>query len=79
MRLYSKLILIIALAAGIQRFAPPSAWGADAWFAFRCHAADVLGDGELTERMVEEYYLQMHAPEEPIEENIELELVLAAG
>lgn len=79
MRLYSKLILMILTFAGIQYYAPPSAWGGEAWFALRCHAAHVLGDAALAEHLVDEHYREIHPPEEQIEQNIELELVLAAG
>ena len=56
MRLYAKLVTMILVFAGIQHFAPPAAWGRDAWFALRCHAADMLGDEALSANLVDEYY-----------------------
>jgi len=56
MRLYSKLLLMVVIFASIQHFAPPSAWGGEAWFAMRCHAAHLLGDHVLAEELVDEYY-----------------------
>ena len=56
MRLYAKLLSMIFVFAAIQVFAPPSAWGRDAWFTLRCHAASVLGDDDLSARLVDEYY-----------------------
>jgi hypothetical protein len=57
MRLYTKLLTMILLFAAIQHVAAPSrAWSRDAWFAFRCQAADMLGDEALAANLVDEYY-----------------------
>jgi len=57
MRLYAKLLSMILVFAAIQRVAAPScAWSRDAWFAFRCQAAEVLGDDALAANLVDEYY-----------------------
>ena len=78
MRLYSKLILMILVFGGIQHFAPPSAWGAEAWFTIRCHAANVLGDEKLAADLVDEYYRDHHRIDE-VRQNIEIELHLASA
>jgi hypothetical protein len=56
MRLYAKLVSMILVFAAIQHFAPPHAWGGDAWFALRCHAAEMMGDEALAADLVDEYY-----------------------
>ena len=77
MRLYCKLLLMIVLAGGLQHFAPPSAWGGEAWFALRCYCANALGDRALAERLVEEHYQEIHSDEEEIQLRLEIELALA--
>jgi hypothetical protein len=79
MRLYSKLLLMILVCAGIQHFAPPSAWGGEAWFTIRCHAAAVMGDEKLAAQLVDEYYLENHSVDNEARLNIEIEYKLAAG
>jgi len=79
MRLYSKLLLMILAFAGIQHFAPPSAWGGEAWFTIRCHAAAMLGDEKLAEQLVDEYYHAHHSIDDEAHLNIEIEYRLAAG
>ena len=57
MRLYAKLLTMILLFGAMQHVAAPTcAWSRDAWFAFRCQAADMLGDEALSARLVDEYY-----------------------
>src|SRR5262245_57775283 len=58
MRLYAKLFVMIQIFAGIQYFAPPSAWGGEAWLLLRCLAADVSGDEKLAAQLVDEDYQQ---------------------
>ena len=77
MRLYCKLLLMILVCAGIQHFAPPSAWGGEAWFTIRCHAAAVMGDDQLAEQLVDEYYHEHHTIDDEARMNIEIELCLA--
>jgi hypothetical protein len=71
MRLYTKLLVMILLTGAFQHFAPPSAWGGDAWFMIRCHAANVMGDKRLAAQMVEEHYRTIRSVAE--EELIEIE------
>ena len=78
MRLYSKLVLMVLVFAGIQHFAPPSAWGGEAWFTLRCHAAHVLGDEELAAELVDEYYRENHTVQDDARQSIEIEFCLAA-
>src|SRR5688572_14511755 len=77
MRLYTKLLLMIVVFAGIQHFAPPSAWGGEAWFALRCHAANLLGDSALAEQLVDEYYTANHSVDRELQLKIEIECTLA--
>ena len=79
MRLYSKLLVMILAFGAIQHFAPPSAWGGDAWFALRCHMAQVLGDDRLARDLVDEYYHQQRTIDDTARDNIEIEIRLAAG
>jgi hypothetical protein len=79
MRLYCKLILMILAFATMQHFAPPSAWGGEAWFAIRCHAAHVMGDEALAAQLVDEYYRSNRSMDDDARQNIEIELRLAAG
>jgi len=79
MRLYSKLFLMILAFAGIQHLAPPSAWGGEAWFALRCHAANVLGDEKLAAELVDEYYHKNHTIVDEADLNIEVEMRFAAA
>ena len=82
MRLYSKLFLMIALACAVQRFAPPSEWGGEAWFALRCHMANVTGNHKLQMRLVDEYYHRNHTVDDEARLNIAAEMayhVAAAG
>ena len=79
MRLYGKLLVMILLAGALQHYAPPSAWGGDAWFALRCHMATVMGDEALAAQMVEEHYQAVHCPAREMQLNLEIELTLAAG
>ena len=65
--------------AGIQHSAPPSAWGGEAWFAIRCHAANLLGDEELAAQLVDEYYLANHSIEREVELNIAIECQVAVA
>jgi hypothetical protein len=73
MRLYTKLVLMVLVFAGIQHFAPPSAWGGEAWFTIRCHAAHVLGDKKLAADLVDEYYRENRRIDE-VRHNIEIEI-----
>ena len=79
MRLYSKLLLMILVFGSIQHFAPPSAWGAEAWFAIRCHAANLLGDEKLAAQLVDEYYLANHSIERDMQLKIDIECQLAVA
>ena len=79
MRLYAKLFVMILIFAGIQYFAPPSAWGGEAWFALRCHAANVLGDEKLAAQLVDEYYIQHHSIDDEARMNFEIEYHVAAA
>jgi hypothetical protein len=79
MRLYAKLIVMLLVFGGIQHFAPPSAWGGEAWFALRCHAASVMGDERLAAQLVDEYYQKNHTIDDEARLNIEIEYCLAAG
>ena len=86
MRLYSKLLVMILLAGALQHFAPPSAWGGEAWFTLRCHVANVMGDDALAAQLVEERYDKIHTIDVDVEEvyweleeRSEPELHLAAG
>ena len=81
MRLYCKLLMMILLFSAIQRFAPPSAWGGEAWFTIRCHAANVLGDTKLAAQLVDEYYYKNRSIDIEAweEENGEVEFHLAAA
>ena len=79
MRLYVKLLVMILGAAATQHFAPPSAWGGEAWFALRCHAAHLLGDEELAAQLVDEYYRAHRTVDDDAWESIQIELRLAAG
>lgn len=78
MRLYAKLFLMIGIFAAFQHFAPPSAWGGEAWFAIRCHAAVVLHDEELSKQLVDEYYRQHRTIDDDAREAIEIEYCFAA-
>ena len=77
MRLYAKLLLMILMFAGIQHYVPPSAWGGEAWFAMRCHAANLLGDEALSARLVDEYYTANHSVNRELQLKIEIECTLA--
>ncbi|MEA2708522.1 MAG: hypothetical protein QOF78_1123 [Phycisphaerales bacterium] len=79
MRLYCKLLLMILACGALQHFAPPSAWGRDAWFMVRCHAANVLGDERLAADLVDEYYHNVRQVDENEIAEIEFEIRLAAG
>ena len=79
MRLHAKLFVMILIFAGIQYVAPPSAWGGEAWFALRCHAAHMLGDEKLAAQLVEEYYHQHHLIDNETRMNIEIDYRVAAA
>jgi len=81
MRLYFKLLVMILVFSAIQHFAPPSAWGGEAWFTIRCHTATVLGDTKLAAQLVDEYYYKHRSidMESWEEENGEVEFHLAAA
>ena len=79
MRLYAKLLLMILIFAGIQHYAPPSAWGGEAWFAIRCHAANLLRDEALAAQLVDEYYLANHSAEREMQLKIDIECQLAVA
>jgi len=53
MRLYLKLFVIVAAAAGAQ-WALKANVAPDVWFAARCHFAYVTGDDAMRERLVRE-------------------------
>ena len=79
MRLYLKLLLMILAFGAIQHFAPPSAWGGDAWFAFRCQAAMMLGDQALSEQLVDEYYRENRSIDDDVRDSIVAEYYLASA
>jgi hypothetical protein len=79
MRLYAKLFVMILIFAGIQYFARPSAWGGEAWFTLRCHAANLLGDEKLAAQLVDECYHQHHSIDDEARMNIEIESHVATA
>ena len=81
MRLYAKLFLMIAIAWGVQRHAPPAEWGGDVWFGLRCHIAQLTDDHDLQMRLVDEYYQQHRTVEEvtDLDTEAEVRFHLAAG
>ena len=78
MRLYAKLLVMILMAGSFQRYAPPSAWGGEAWFAVRCHAATLLGDHEMSMRLVDEYYHRHRTIDDEARDDIDVELSFLA-
>jgi len=79
MRLYAKLFVMILIFAGIQDFAPPSAWGGEAWFLLRCLAANVLGDKKLAAQLVDEDYRQRRSIDDEVRMKIEIEYHMAVA
>ena len=79
MRLYAKLFVMILIFAGIQYFAPPSAWGGEAWFALRCLAAHMRGDEKLAAQLVDEYYHEHHSIDDEMRMKIEIEYHMAVA
>ncbi|HEV2293649.1 MAG TPA: hypothetical protein VGR35_07325 [Tepidisphaeraceae bacterium] len=60
MRLYLKLIMMLAVAAGLQLVIhPPGEWVYETKFAARCWLAHRLGDAEGEEALVEEARKQL--------------------
>ena len=65
MRLYLKLILVVSVAALIQRCVIDSGAGREGWFVARCAIANWTGDVEFEAELIDEGRVLFYGGEPP--------------